>query len=34
LGDLERVLRVVILRANGQTEVLSAPPINSKTTIH
>lgn len=33
LGDLERVLRVVILRPNGQTEVHSAPPINTKMTI-
>jgi len=32
LGDLERVLRVVILR-NGQTEVIPAPSINSKTVI-
>ena len=32
LGDLERVLRVVILR-NGQTEVIPAPSINNKTVI-
>jgi len=34
LGDLERVRRVVILRPNGQTEVISAPSINKKTVIN
>ena len=32
LGDIERVLRVVILR-NGQTEVIPAPSINNKMVI-
>jgi hypothetical protein len=29
-GDLEQVMRVVIQRPNGQTEILSSPPINTK----
>jgi hypothetical protein len=33
LGDLEQVLRVVIVRPNGQTEVINAPSINNKTVI-
>ena len=33
LGDLERVLRVVIQRPDGQTEVIPAPPVNKKTVI-
>ena len=33
LGKLERVLRVVILRPDGQTEVITDPPINTKTVI-
>ena len=34
LGDVERVLRVIIQRPNGQTEVIPAPPINKKTLIN
>ncbi len=34
LGHQEQVLRAVIQRPNGQTEVLSAPPINRKTLIN
>ncbi len=30
LGNLERVRRVLIHRPNGQTEILSSPPINTK----
>lgn len=34
LGHHEHVLRAVIQRPNGQTEVISAPPINRKTVIN
>jgi enediyne biosynthesis protein E4 len=34
LGELERVLRVIIQRPNGQTEVIAAPRINAKTAIN
>jgi hypothetical protein len=34
LGHLERVLRAVIQRPNGQTEIISAPLINKKTVIN
>ena len=34
LGHHEQVLRAVIQRANGQTEILSAPAINGKTLIN
>lgn len=33
LGHHEQVLRAIIQRPNGQTEVVSAPPINRKTAI-
>lgn len=34
LGDLEQVRRVVIQRPNGQTEIISFPPINKKTRLN
>jgi hypothetical protein len=34
LGDLEQVRRVVIQRPNGQTEIISSPPLNMKTVIN
>lgn len=34
LGDLEQVQRVVIQRPNGQTEIISSPPINKKTRLN
>jgi hypothetical protein len=34
LGHDERILRAVIQRPNGQTEIISAPPINRKTAIN
>ena len=34
LGNLERIRRVVIHRPNGQTEIISTPPINKKTVIN
>jgi len=33
LGDLEQVLRVVILRPNGRVEVINSPPVNKITII-
>lgn len=34
LGHDERILRAVIQRSNGQTEVIPGPPINRKTAIN
>lgn len=34
LGHHERIVRVVIQHPNGQTEVIAAPPINSKIRLH
>lgn len=34
LGDVERVLRVMILRPNGHTEVIASPSINTKLVIN
>jgi hypothetical protein len=34
LGHHEQILRAVIQRPNGQTEVISAPPVNRKTVIN
>ncbi|NOS77747.1 MAG: CRTAC1 family protein [Nitrospira sp.] len=34
LGRHDRVLRAVIQRPNGQTDIISAPPLNTKTVIH
>jgi ASPIC and UnbV len=34
LGHQEQVLRAMIQRPNGQTEILSAPPINRKILIN
>jgi enediyne biosynthesis protein E4 len=34
LGPHEQVLRAVIQRPNGETEIISAPPINRKTRIN
>jgi hypothetical protein len=34
LGHLEQVLRMVIQRPNGQTEIIAAPPINKKMVIN
>ncbi|MDH5317754.1 MAG: ASPIC/UnbV domain-containing protein, partial [Nitrospira sp.] len=34
LGNHERPLRAVIQRQNGQTEIISFPPLNKKTVIN
>ncbi|MDK2742930.1 MAG: CRTAC1 family protein [Nitrospira sp. BO4] len=34
VGQLERVMRAIVQRPNGQTEVISSPRINTKTVIN